>query len=71
MTRNELNAARRKMQNTVTAHREEQELEALVSVLGDPAAQAAADKHRIPQLIAREQGRGMDYVNQSFNRRAA
>lgn len=61
MTNNEIKAARRKMQNTVTAHREEQELETLVSVLGDPTAQRAADRHRLPELIAREQGHGMDY----------
>lgn len=61
MTKNELKAARRKMENTVTAHREEVELETLVRVLGTPAAQTAADSHRIPELVAREQGRGMDY----------
>lgn len=61
MTRNEAQAARQKMQNTVTAHREEVELEALVSVLGDPTAQRAADRHRLPELIASEQGHGMDY----------
>ena len=61
MTKNELKAARRKMENTVTAHREEVELETLVRVLGDSTAQQAADSHRIPELVAREQGRGMDY----------
>lgn len=63
MTRNEAQAARRKMANTVQAHREEVELEALVSVLGDPSAQRAADRHRLPELIASEQGHGLDFRN--------
>lgn len=61
MTQDELKAARQKMQNTVTAHHEEVELETLVSVLGSPAAQQAAETHRIPELVAKEQGRGLDF----------
>ena len=61
MTQDEIKAARRKMENTVKAHHEEVELETLVSVLGSPAAQAAAESHRIPELVAKEQGRGLDF----------
>lgn len=61
MTRNEMQAARRKMANTVQAHNEEVELESLVRVLGTPDAQRAADSHRLPELVAREQGHGLDF----------
>jgi hypothetical protein len=61
MTNNEIKAARRKMENTVQAHREEQELEALVSVLGTTEGARAAERHRLPELVASEQGRGMDF----------
>lgn len=49
--------------NKVTAHAEEQELETLVSVLGTPSAQRAAKAHRLPELVAHEQGHGLDYRN--------
>lgn len=49
--------------NTVKAHAEEQELETLVSVLGTPTAQRAARAHRLPELVASEQGHGLDYRN--------
>lgn len=61
MTQDEIKAARRKMENTVKAHHEEVELETLVSVLGNPTAQQAAESHRIPELVAKEQGRGLDF----------
>jgi hypothetical protein len=62
MTHNEINAARATLRNTVDTHHEQVELETLVSVLGDPQAQRAADRHRLPELIASEQGHGMDYA---------
>lgn len=60
--------------NAVQAHKEESVLETLVSVLGDAPAQRAARAHVLPELIAKEQGHGMDhrhYVHANLNRRAA
>lgn len=57
--------------NGVAAVKEEAELETLVSVLGTPTAQRAAKAHRLPELVASEQGHGMDHMNRFFNRRAA
>lgn len=49
--------------NGVAAVKEEAELETLVSVLGTPSAQRAARAHRLPELVAAEQGHGLDYRN--------
>ncbi len=54
---------RARLANTVQAHKEEVELETLVEVLGTPTAQRAAHAHRLPELIAAEQGHGLDYRN--------
>lgn len=62
---------RKSLANHVAADKEETELETLVSVLGTPSAQNAAKSHTLPEMIAAEQGHGTDYLNQSFNRRAA
>ncbi len=45
----------------VMADKEERELESIVSVLGERTAQAACTTHTLPELIAREQGHGLDF----------
>lgn len=57
--------------NAVTNMREEAEMEALVSVIGTRQAQRAVKTHTLPELIASEQGHGMDHLNGALNRRAA
>lgn len=62
---------RKSLANHIAADKEERELETLVEVFGTRKAQRAVASHTLPELVTRSQGRGMDYVNQSFNRRAA
>jgi hypothetical protein len=62
---------RNRIAANVTAIKEEAELETLVSVLGDRRVQRAVKAHSLPELIAREQDHGTDYLNGAFNRRAA
>lgn len=60
--------------NHIAAHTEETELETLVEVLGNRKAQRAVAAHTLPELVAKEQGHGMDHrhvVNVALNRRAA
>lgn len=52
---------KRRISAHIAADKEEAELETLVSVLGSPRAQRAADTHTLPEMVAREQGHGMDY----------
>jgi hypothetical protein len=52
---------KRRISAHIAADKEENELETLVSVLGTPGAQRAADSHTLPEMIAREQGHGMDH----------
>jgi hypothetical protein len=54
---------KRRISNHIVADKEERELETLVSVLGSPKAQRAVDTHTLPEMVAREQGHGMDYRN--------
>jgi hypothetical protein len=49
------------LHNNIKALHEEIELEHLVSVVGSPEAQAAADRHRLPEFVASVQDRGTDY----------
>lgn len=50
-----------KLANSVAAHTEEAQLEAVVSILGERRAQAAVHSHSLPELVAKEQNRGIDY----------
>ncbi len=54
---------REKIANHVAANQEETELETLVEVLGDHKAQVAVASHTLPELIAAEQGHGLDFRN--------
>lgn len=47
------------------------ELEHLIELFGEVPAVNAAQSHKLPEFIASEQGHGLDYLNISFNRRAA
>lgn len=56
-------STRNKIANHVAATQEETELETLVEVLGDRKAQVAVASHTLPELIAAEQGHGLDFRN--------
>ena len=58
--------------HAVQANAEETELESLVEVLGNESAQDAAHAHTLPELVAAEQGHGMDHrLSANLDRRAA